>query len=259
MLKFWVPLLAVTGLAGFVMFNARVEPPSAAHAAQAASPAALTPSTAGPVVAELFTSQGCSSCPPADAVAARLARDPAILVISRPVTYWDRLGWKDSLGREENTRLQRQYGDKAFAGANIYTPQLVVDGRAQAVGSQEAKVRSLLATVAVARRKSGLSVRIAAAGMGKQVMLDGAGGQQAELVLVALASGRTVSIGAGENGGRKVHYTNVVLAERNLGAWTGGAQTVTITPDMLRVAGADRHALLVRQGPGGPVIGSAVI
>ncbi|MFN4021217.1 MAG: DUF1223 domain-containing protein, partial [Erythrobacter sp.] len=73
--------------------------------------AAVAQSAAGPVVAELFTSQGCSSCPPADAVAARLARDPGVLVISRPVTYWDRLGWKDSLGRKENTRLQRQYGD----------------------------------------------------------------------------------------------------------------------------------------------------
>jgi hypothetical protein len=260
MLKIWIPMAALAALTAFVLVEGRADTSQAATRPQnSAAPAALAQTAAGPVVAELFTSQGCSSCPPADAVAARLARDPGVLVISRPVTYWDRLGWKDSLGREENTRLQRQYGDRAFGGANIYTPQVVVDGRAQTVGSQEAKVRGLLATAAAARRKAGLSVRLAAADMGKQVMLDGPKGQQAELVLVALASGRTVSIGAGENGGRKVHYTNVVLAERNLGAWTGGAQTVTITPDMLRVTGADRHALLVRQGPGGPVIGSAVI
>lgn len=260
MLKIWIPMAALAALTAFVLVEGRADPSQAATRPQtSAAPAALAQSAAGPVVAELFTSQGCSSCPPADAVAARLARDPGVLVISRPVTYWDRLGWKDSLGREENTWLQRQYGDTAFGGANIYTPQLVVDGRAQAVGSQEVTVRGLLATAAVARRKAGLSVRIAADGNGKQVLIDGPRAQQAELVLVALASGRTVSIGAGENGGRKVHYTNVVLAERNLGHWSGGALSVPITSDMLRVTGADRHAVLVRQGPGGPVIGSAVI
>ena len=260
MLKIWIPMAALAALTAFVLVEGRADPSQAAIGPQTRTvTATLANSAAGPVVAELFTSQGCSSCPPADAVAARLARDSGVLVISRPVTYWDRLGWKDSLGREENTLLQRQYGDKAFSGANIYTPQLVVDGQAQAVGSQEAKVRSLLATAAAARHKAGLSVHITTSGTDKQVTIDGPQGQQAELVLVALASGRTVSIGAGENGGRKVHYTNVVLAERALGRWNGGAQNVTITPDMLRVTGADRHALLVRKGPGGPVIGSAVI
>lgn len=260
MLKFWIPVAALAAVTTFALVEGKADPSQAATRPQnSAAPAALAQSAAGPVVAELFTSQGCSSCPPADAVAARLARDPGVLVISRPVTYWDRLGWKDSLGREENTRLQRQYGDRAFAGANIYTPQLVVDGRSQAVGSQEAMVRGLLATAAAARRKAGLHIRIAADGNGKQVLIDGPEGQHAELVLVALASGRTVSIGAGENGGRKVHYTNVVLAERALGSWGGGARSVAIAPDMLRVTGADRHAVLLRQGRGGPVIGSAVI
>lgn len=260
MLKIWISMAGLAALTAFVLVEGRVDTSQAATRPQnSAAPAALAQTAAGPVVAELFTSQGCSSCPPADAVAARLARDPGVLVISRPVTYWDRLGWKDSLAREENTRLQRQYGDMAFAGANIYTPQLVVDGRTQAVGSQEAMVRGLLATAAAARRKAGLSVRIVGDRKGKQVMLGGPRGQQAELVLVALASGRTVEIGAGENGGRKVHYTNVVLAERDLGRWNGGTLSVPITPDLLRVTGADRHAVLVRKGPGGPVIGSAVI
>lgn len=260
MLKIWIPMLALAGLTGFVLIEGRADPSAAAAVQRVAARPAATLSAAGPVVAELFTSQGCSSCPPADAVAARLARDPAILVISRPVTYWDRLGWKDSLGREENTRLQRQYGDRAFDGANIYTPQLVVDGQAQAAGSQEAKVRALIASAATARRSAGLSVTLAAGNAGtRTVRLDGPRGQNAELVLVALAAGRTISIGSGENGGRQVHYTNVVLAERALGRWSGGAHSVTITPDMLRQAGADRHAVLVRQGPGGAVIGSAVI
>ncbi len=260
MLKIWIPMAALAALTAFVLVEGRADiSQTASNPRNATGPAALAQSAAGPVVAELFTSQGCSSCPPADAVAARLARDPGVLVISRPVTYWDRLGWKDSLGREENTRLQRQYGDTAFGGANIYTPQLVVDGRAQAVGSQEAKVRGLLATAATARHKAGLRVRIASDANGRQVMLDGPRGQQAELVMVALASGRTISIGRGREWRAQGALYHVVLAERALGRWSGGALRVPITPDMLRVTGADRHALIVRRGPGGPVIGSAVI
>ena len=82
-----------------------------------------------PVLLELFTSQGCSSCPPADRLAERLTKEPGLLVISRPVTYWDRLGWKDTLAREENTQLQRAYAARGLAGENgVFTPQIVIDG-----------------------------------------------------------------------------------------------------------------------------------
>lgn len=217
-------------------------------------------SAAGPVVAELFTSQGCSSCPPADAVAATLAREPGVLVISRPVTYWDRLGWKDSLGREENARLQRRYGDHAFAGANIYTPQLVVDGAAQTIGSQETKARSLIGRAAMQRQQRGVTVSVTPEGaQGRTIRLDGAPGQKAEVLLVALASQRTVKIGRGENGGRSVTYTNVVLAETSLGPWSGGAKSMAVSRAQLGLAGADRYAVIVRKGAGGAIIGSARI
>ena len=98
--------------------------------------------SAEPVLVELFTSQGCSSCPPADRLAARLAPEPGVVVISRPVTYWDRLGWKDTLARPENTDLQRAYARRTLAGRNgVYTPQTVVDGEFGAVGSQESRLR----------------------------------------------------------------------------------------------------------------------
>lgn len=255
--------MAALTLGGIAVASVFPATPSAAPAPGvvpvSAASAPVTLGASGPVVAELFTSQGCSSCPPADAVAARLARDPAILVISRPVTYWDQLGWKDSLGREENTRLQRQYGDKAFAGANIYTPQLVIDGTAQGVGSQEARARTLIATAAEQRRRKGVSVRVSGTGAGRTVMLDGPSGQKAEVLLVALSSRETVQIGRGENGGRQVSYTNVVVDETPLGAWTGGKQSLSVTAQQLRTTGADRHALIVRKGPGGAIIGSAVI
>ncbi|WP_430386849.1 DUF1223 domain-containing protein [Blastomonas fulva] len=226
----------------------------------APSPARLANSQSGPVVAELFTSQGCSSCPPADAVAARLARDPAILVISRPVTYWDRLGWKDSLGREENTRLQRQYGDRAFAGANIYTPQLVIDGSAQGVGSQEAHARKQIARAGAIRARSGVTVRVArTADGGRSIVLQGRPGTGTDVMLIALSSRETVKIGRGENGGRSVSYTNVVLDETPLGSWSEGRRAIVLSPDQLDTRGADRHALVIRRGAGGAIIGSALI
>lgn len=268
----WIAAIATVALGGFAVASVLPEAPVLASASgQAAAPKRLVagpsaPSSAialapsGPVVAELFTSQGCSSCPPADAVAARLARDPAILVISRPVTYWDRLGWKDSLGREGNTRLQRQYGDTAFGGANIYTPQLVVDGRSQNIGSQEAGVRSLLAHAASHRQRTGVRVQVTgSAGQARTVRLDGPAGQKAEVMLVALSSRETVKIGRGENGGRTISYTNVVLDEARIGTWAGGSQALTVTAAQLDRPGADRHALIVRNGPGGAIIGSAVI
>ncbi|WP_373488543.1 DUF1223 domain-containing protein, partial [Blastomonas sp.] len=196
--------------------------------------------------------------PPADAVAARLARDPAILVISRPVTYWDRLGWKDSLGREENTRLQRQYSDTMFDGASIYTPQLVIDGSAQGIGSQETNARKQIARANAARKSSGIAVRVLRSADGsRNVMLEGKAGRDAEVMLVALSARETVNIGRGENGGRSVSYTNVVIDETPVGRWTGGRQAITLTPAQIKTQGADRHVLIVRRAAGAAVIGSA--
>ncbi len=266
MSRTFVAVLALAVLAVFALaqglpgLSATASPESPAGKPVAAAAPSLDPGAAGPVVAELFTSQGCSSCPPADAVAARLARDPAILVISRPVTYWDRLGWKDSLGREANTWLQRQYGDAAFGGANIFTPQLVVDGRTQGVGSQETKARLLIARAGAVRKASGVAVRVLrTADGGRSVVLDGKAGEGADVILIALSARETVSIGRGENGGRQVSYTNVVIDEASVGRWKGGRQAITLSAAQLSTPGADRHALIVRQGAGGPVIGSAVI
>lgn len=253
---------AALALGGIAIASVLPEQPAprSRTASLGAPDAVVAPGAAGPVVAELFTSQGCSSCPPADAVAARLARDPAILVISRPVTYWDRLGWKDSLGREENTRLQRQYGDTAFAGANIYTPQLVIDGTAQGIGSQEAGARKLIARASATRRSNGVTVRvIRSADGGRSLVLDGKPGQRAELLLIALSSRETVKIGRGENSGRSVSYTNVVLDETSLGRWAGGRQAIALGAAQLKTPGADRHAVIVRRGAGGAIIGSALI
>ena len=106
------------------------------------------------VLAELFTSQGCSSCPPADAFLAKLAREPGVIAISRPVTYWDRLGWKDSLARSANDRLQRRYAARGLPGSGVYTPELVINGSAATIGSRSVSARSLIAQAQVRARRA---------------------------------------------------------------------------------------------------------
>ena len=209
--------------------------------------------TGEPALLELFTSQGCSSCPPADRLAAKLADDPALVVISRPVTYWDRLGWKDTLAREENTALQRAYARAGLAGQNgVYTPQLVIDGRFGAVGShQDAIARG------IARHggTGGAALRVRAIGDKRYAVgIAGAAERPAELVLVAVRRRAEVAIGRGENGGRAVEYVNVLRDERRIADWRGGKASLVIGPDQLSSPDADAYALVLREPGGGRVL-----
>jgi hypothetical protein len=200
----------------------------------------------GPVVVELFTSQGCSSCPPADAYMAELARDPGVVAISRPVTYWDRLGWKDTLARPENTNLQRDYAQRGGVGAGVYTPQMVVQGSAGAVGSDRVKVRALMAA---ARGPQKISIMPGPRG----VTISGVG-KAAQVRLVALQSISAVKIGRGENGGRVVKYSNVLRGEKALGRWSGGSQFYAVPEGFGQSVGADRRAIIVQQDNAGPIL-----
>lgn len=206
-----------------------------------------------PVLLELFTSQGCSSCPPADALAEKLSANPDLVVISRNVTYWDRLGWKDTLGKESNTALQQDYARRGLAGRNgVYTPQLVVNGAYGLVGSHASEVAP---SVQQYGGKSDAAIRVTpGAGGGYSVSVSGTGSGKAELVLVAVTRKVEVGIGSGENGGRKVTYPNVLRSERRLSDWTGGKASVMLAADQLKVPGADRYALVLRQPNGGNVL-----
>lgn len=213
--------------------------------------AVAPPAMAGPVAVELFTSQGCSSCPPADLALARIARDPQVVAITRPVTYWDRLGWKDTLAREQNTRLQRAYAARLQSNS-VYTPQAVVQGVAGTVGSREGEMRGM---VAAAARRSAPAVTIErVAGKPSAILVDGAAARPASVTIVALLGHADVAIGRGENGGRHVIYTNVVRDERAIGAWQGGKARYAIPAAALAVAGADRYAVLVQEANAGPIL-----
>lgn len=243
---------ALTGLA--LLGAAALAWPQSAPAAASASPQRpIAAVTDEPVLLELFTSQGCSSCPPADRLAETLAQRPGLVVIARPVTYWDRLGWKDTLARESNTALQQDYARRGLAGRNgVYTPQLVVDGRFGAVGS---RAEDIAAGVKRYGGKSDAAIRVAKRGAdGYAVSLSGTGDGAAELVLIAVTRKVMVGIDRGENSGRKVAYTNVVRSERSIAGWKGGKTTVAIGADQLKVAGADRYALVLRAPGGGKVL-----
>lgn len=230
-------------------------PALAALYGQAAPSAPLARAT--PVAVELFTSQGCSSCPPADALIEKLAKEPNIIVLTRPVTYWDQLGWKDTLAREANTLLQREYSTRGGEGSGVYTPQAVVQGQAAAVGSSEGKLRRL---IAAEKQKPGPTIAArATADGGRLVMIDQAGKANTAVLIVALKSEAVVRIGSGENGGRVVRYTNVVLAETEVGRWLGGGATIAVPGRVMKQPGADRYAILLREGVAGRIVAARYI
>jgi len=207
-----------------------------------------------PVVVELFTSQGCSSCPPADALLGELARRDDVLPLGFHVDYWDRLGWKDPYASAAATGRQRRYA-RLLDSASIYTPQMVVDGRTEMVGSYRAEVLQAIAAaraaavavpVELAARDDGLRVRVAA---GDDTT------RHATLWLVGFDRHHETQVGAGENGGRKLAEWNIVRGLEPLGEWQGAAYETTIPA--AKLAGYERVAVLLQE-TGGRILGAAV-
>src|SRR4051812_34097041 len=165
-------LLVLIGAVAFVAAGGRPSDPPNSPARAAAAP--------HPVVVELFTSQGCSSCPPADAALERFAREPNIVAISRPVTYWDSLGWRDTLARPANTALQRAYAARQHSD-DVYTPQAVVQGAVALVGGRTGAIHRAI-DEAVARPAPGL--RFESAAGGRVLVLEGAAARPAEIHLL---------------------------------------------------------------------------
>lgn len=203
--------------------------------------AAATPST----VVELFTSQGCSSCPPANANLISLSARPDLLVLSFAVTYWDRLGWKDTFGQEVFTDRQRIY-EPALGERGPFTPQMVVNGTASTVGNRLGDVEQLIArTGAVSGPDIALEGGTVSVGAGQ------APGASADVWLVQYDPATVeVPVGRGENSGRTLAHTHVVHALRRLGSWTGSpvAFAVSAAPNGLR------NAVLVQGASGGPIV-----
>ncbi len=207
-------------------------------------------------VVELFTSQGCSSCPPADRVLGDLARDPSLVVLSLPVDYWDYIGWKDTLALPQCTARQKAYAT-ARGDGQVYTPQAVIDGIAHVVGADKDAISRTLQEDRGAKGALSLDVSAKVANGRATVDVGAGAGRTATVWLLEVEPSATVAVARGENAGRTLTYTNVVRKMTRLGDYSGAsAHFETAAP-----AGADMHYVaLVQAGAAdrpGAILGAA--
>jgi hypothetical protein len=204
-----------------------------------------------PVLIELFTSESCSSCPPAEAYLSTLARQPGILALSYHVDYWNDLGWVDRYSAPEFTRRQQDYARQR--GFGVYTPQMVINGVADAAGSRGAEIKQALQA---SSSTLSLPVQLKREGDQAQIQIDPAGepATGARLLLLSFDPQVTTPIRSGENRGRTVSSYNVVRSLRSIGDWNGGA--VSRREPLSAADRGERLALLV-QGRDGRVLGAA--
>jgi hypothetical protein len=224
-------------------------------------------------VVELFTSQGCSSCPPADALLGELSRRSDVLALSEHVDYWDYLGWKDPFASRQNTERQRAYA-RRLGLSYVYTPQMVLQGGQQAAGADRTTVLTLIAQrtgvqqaaaragsqqadpqdvdIDVFQEKDGeLVVRLAAAALR----------EPADVWLVQFDPSHSTQVGAGENGGRQMRNHNVVRGFTRLASWHGEAATLPISAARETqtggATGVANWAVVVQESDGGRILGAA--
>jgi hypothetical protein len=200
-----------------------------------------------PIVVELFTSEGCSSCPPADALLAELANRPDILALSFHVDYWDGLGWKDPFSSREATHRQERY-KTLLDLATVYTPQIVVDGRWQAVGSDRDAVERALD--AARRDHANMPIALSVDRSNAQIRLSAVGDSvPASVLLIGFDRRHVDKVKAGENGGRTLAHADVVRGVDEVGS----AREI-VTPIRWQ---CDRVAAIV-QAKDGRILGVAV-
>ncbi len=225
-------------------------------------PAAATTQRPINSIIELFTSQGCSSCPPADALLKTYADTKGVLALTLPVDYWDYIGWKDTLASPENTERQRAYV-KSIGRGPVYTPQAVINGVTDAVGSDQAAVdRALMKSsklledrrvpVAFKRQNSSLIIETGAAPTGSDL-------KDATIWLVVMKKSTDVAIKRGENKGKTVTYANVVREMTPVGVWTGKPSSLQLTLAAVMDPDSEDSVILLQEGADGTgaIVGAA--
>ena len=228
---------------------------SVANASAEASGEAA-PKTAS--VIELYTSQGCSSCPEADQLLNQLAHRPDVIALSFPVSYWDYLGWKDTLARPENTERQRNYA-KIFGDGEVYTPQAIVNGMRNCLGNSLADIETAVKTTKPILGKEAvpLGVRVE----GGRLIIDAGGAppgsrhQTGKVWIASVLSALTVQIKRGENAGNVVTYTNVVRDLTEAGEWRGAPVSYAVPVNSLSKDG-DMLVVFLQTGDLGPIVGA---
>jgi hypothetical protein len=210
-----------------------------------------------PVVVELFTSQGCSSCPPAEAFLNELADEDGIIALELHVDYWDYIGWPDPFASPHITQRQRDYA-RELELRYVYTPQMVVDGRHNVVGSHRQQVRAAIGQATL--RGKPLAVEFSDEDGGMIIIPEGRPPAGGATVWLAIYDGvHETDVERGENKGQKLKNRNVVRELEELAVWTG--ERLEIPVDLARVAALGRAgcAILVQQGRTGPIIGAAAM
>jgi hypothetical protein len=220
------------------------------------------PATASEIkaVVELFTSQGCSSCPKADKLLGEFADNPNLIALSLSVDYWDYLGWRDTLALHVHSARQKGYANQRGARP-VYTPQVVVNGVAEAIGNDRSAIDQ---AVLKADTKSKIAVPVVLKREGDNIEIDvGAGaGPAASIWIVAVTRKAPVAIERGENRGKTITYNNVVRGWVRVGDWKGSPVRKSLSIAELAQSGADTAAVIVQGGSleaPGAIRGAAMI
>jgi len=214
-------------------------------------------------VVELFTSQGCSSCPPADQIIGELAKDPSVIALSLPIDYWDYLGWKDTLADSRFSARQKAYSNMR-GEREVYTPQVVVNGSAHVIGSDRARIESAIEetkkadavmSVPISMTLAGKQINISVAASGK-----GPAAAHGEVWICSISKAVPIGIGRGENRGREITYHNVVRSLLKVGDWNGTSDSWTVPLENIYREGVDAAVVYVQHGnrdKPGPMLGAA--
>lgn len=224
------------------------------------SPAEAAAKSSRAVVVELFTSQGCSSCPPADKFLGELKSRDDVIALTLPVDYWDYLGWKDTFASPTNSKRQQAYAGRR-RDHQVFTPQMVLNGRISTIGSMRAKVERAIAKERNDMARQWVPVSLTS---GEDTIVVSAGvrpdklkTRKASLWLLLTNNKQTVSIGRGENRNKTVTYHNVVRQMVPIGTWTGEAITIKLSKRDLMIDSYDACTVLLQADGSGPVIGAA--
>jgi hypothetical protein len=208
------------------------------------------PASAEPrAVIELFTSQGCSSCPEADKLLGEIAKDPSVIAVSLPIDYWDYLGWKDTLADPKFTARQKAYS-KIRGDRQIFTPQVVVNGKLHALGSDRESIERAIKDSSGKYGVMSVPVKVSVAKGQITVAVPESSNANhtGEVWICSIAKEVPIAVGRGENKGKEVIYHNVVRNWLKVGDWTGKAATWTVPIENLNGQGVDGAIAYVQEG-----------
>ena len=227
----------------------------------AQSSSAGQPAVAPRAVVELYTSQGCSSCPPADAVLEKLSADPSVIALSFPVDYWNYLGWKDTFGSPRNSERQRNYARARGDGA-IYTPQAIVNGEVHVNGASEAEIENAIQKTSEKSGPQHIPIRFWQERNTLNFALGGEetghGPREATIWLGVVQSSGTVDIKEGENQGKQLTYRNIVRELTPIGIWKGQPMEIQLPRAALMQAEVQKIVVLLQEDRSGPIIGGTL-